>query len=64
MVTLQDINQFAVSHKIDSNTDVFSILSMMQLEARKVEVITPAVLSSSETKVEFSVQDVLDLFNS
>ena len=64
MVTLQDINQFAVSHKIDSNTDIFSILSMMQLEVRKVEVITPTVLSSSDNKVEFSIQDVLDLFNS
>lgn len=64
MVTLQDINQFAVSHEIDSNTDIFSILSMMQLEVRKVEVITPAVLSSSDNKVEFSIQDVLDLFNS
>lgn len=64
MVTLQDINQFAVSHEIDSNTDIFSILSMMQLEVRKVEVITPTVLSSSDNKVEFSIQDVLDLFNS
>lgn len=64
MVTLQDINQFTVSHEIDSNTDIFSILSMMQLEVRKVEVITPAVLTSSDNKVEFSIQDVLDLFNS
>lgn len=64
MVTLQDINQFTVSHEIDSNTDIFSILSMMQLEVRKVEVITPTVLSSSDNKVEFSIQDVLDLFNS
>lgn len=64
MITLQDINQFAVSHKIDSNTDIFSILSMMQLEVRKVEVITPTVFSPPTNKVEFSIQDVLDLFNS
>ena len=64
MVTLQDINQYAVSHKIDSNTDIFYILSLMQLEVRKAEVITPAVLSSSDNKIEYSTQDVLDLFNS
>lgn len=64
MITLQDINQYTVSHKIDSNTDIFYILSLMHLEVRKAEVITPAVLSSSDNKIEYSTQDVLDLFNS
>lgn len=64
MITLQDINQYTVRHKIDSNTDIFYILSLMQLEVRKVEVITPAVPLSSDNKIEYSTQDVLDLFNS
>lgn len=60
MVTLQDINQFAVSHKIDSNTDIFSLLSLMQLEARKAETVNP---SPTALKVEYTTQDLLDLFS-
>lgn len=60
MVTLQDINQFAVSHKIGSNTDIFSLLSMMKLEARKAEAVNP---SPTALKVEYTTQDLLDLFS-
>lgn len=63
MVTLQDINQYATAHNLSSSTDIFSLLSMMQLEAKKVEVITPATLSSSALKVEYTTQDLLDLFS-
>ena len=61
MVTLQDINLFASSHNLDSNTDVFKILSMIQLGKKEVVITTPSVPSASKT--EYSVQDVLDLFS-
>ena len=63
MVTLQDINQFAATHNLGSGTDIFSLLSMMQLDVRKTEVITPSVPSPTPSKVEFTTQDLLELFS-
>lgn len=66
MITLSQIIQYVKANNIDDNTDIFSILSQMQLEykedtsKRLAENIFPA---SSATKVEYSTQDVLDLFS-
>lgn len=66
MITLSQINQYVKANNIDNNTDIFSILSQMQLEykedtsKRLAENISPA---PSATKVEYSTQDVLDLFS-
>lgn len=67
MITLSQINQYVKANNIDDNTDIFSILSQMQLEykedtsKRLAENISPA---PSATKTEYSVQDLLDLFDS
>lgn len=66
MITLSQINQYVKTNNIDDNTDIFSILSQMQLEykenpsKRLAKNISP---TPSATKIEYSVQDVLDLFS-
>lgn len=67
MITLSQINQYVKDNNIDDNTDIFSILSQMQLEYK--ENISKRVAKNvsptpSATKVEYSTQDLLDLFNS
>lgn len=72
MVTLSQINQYAMDNNIGDNTDLFYILSQMQLEYKEVKpqrnAETTSALSVSKidysSKTEYSVQDVLDLFDS
>ena len=67
MITFSQIIQYVKANNIDDNTDIFSILSQMQLEykedtfKRLAKNISPA---PSATKVEYSTQDLLDLFDS
>lgn len=67
MITLTQINQYVKTNNIDDNTDIFHILSQMQLEykentsKRVAKNVSP---TPSATKVEYSTQDLLDLFNS
>lgn len=66
MLTLSQIIQYVKANNIDDDTDIFSILSQMQLEykenpsKRVAKNLSP---TSSATKVEYSTQDVLDLFS-
>lgn len=66
MITLSQVNQYASTNGIDNSTDIFSILSQMQLEykentsKRVAKNLSP---TPSATKVEYSTQDVLDLFS-
>lgn len=66
MITFSQINQYVKANNIDDNTDIFSILSQMQLEykentsKRVAKNVSP---TPSATKIEYSTQDVLDLFN-
>lgn len=66
MITLSQINQYVKTNNIDDNTDIFFILSQMQLEykenpsKRLAKNISP---TPSATKTEYSVQDVLNLFS-
>lgn len=62
MITLSQINQYVSTNGIDDSTDIFSILSQMQLEYKTITpVIEKPILTAS--KVEYSPQDVLDLFS-
>lgn len=59
MITLSQVNQYASTNGIDDSTDIFSILSQMQLEYKAISpVIEKPMLTTS--KVEYSTQDVLD----
>ncbi len=62
MITLSQINQYVSINGIDDSTDIFSILSQMQLEYK---VISPVMEKPTLTasKIEYSIQDVLDLFS-
>lgn len=66
MITLTQINQYVKANNIDNNTNIFSILSQMQLEykenpsKRVAKNLSP---TPSATKIEYSTQDVLDLFS-
>lgn len=62
MITLAMVNQYASTNGIDDNTDIFSILSQMQLEYKVISpIIEKPMLTAS--KVEYSTQDILDLFS-
>ena len=67
MLTLSQIVQYVKINKIDDNTDIFSILSQMQLEYKEIRPLRIAKEVSSTLsapKIEYSTQDLLDLFNS
>ena len=62
MITLTQVKQYASTKGIDDNTDIFSILSQMQLEYKVISpIIEKPTLTAS--KVKYSTQDVLDLFS-
>lgn len=62
MITLSMINQYVSINGIDDSTDIFSILFQMQLEYKVISpIIEKPTLTAS--KVEYSTQDVLDLFS-
>lgn len=62
MITLSMINQYVSTNGIDNSTDIFYILSQMQLEYKTISpIIEKSTLTAS--KVEYSTQDVLDLFS-
>ena len=67
MITFSQINQYIKTNNIDDNTDIFSILSKMQLEYKEnisKHVAKNVSPTPSATKTEYSVQDLLDLFDS
>ncbi len=62
MITLSQVNQYVSTNGIDDSTDIFSILSQMQLEYKTISpIIEKPMLTAS--KVEYSTQDILDLFS-
>lgn len=62
MITLSQVNQYAMDNNLSNSTDIFSILSQMQLEYKAISpIIEKPTLTAS--KVEYSTQDVLDLFS-
>lgn len=62
MITLSQVNQYAMDNNLGDSTDIFSILSKMQLEYKTISpIIEKPILPAS--KVEYSTQDVLDLFS-
>lgn len=62
MITFSQVNQYVSANGIDDSTDIFSILSQMQLEYKTISpIIEKPILTAS--KVEYSIQDVLDLFS-
>lgn len=69
MITLADINQYAIINNIDSSTDIFLILSKMNEGYSKPTDTVPQVPKSDSVptvppkKVEYTVGDVLDLFS-
>lgn len=62
MITLSQVNQYAMNNNLSDSTDIFSILSQMQLEYKAISpIMEKPTLTAS--KVEYSTQDVLDLFS-
>ncbi len=62
MITFSQVNQYVSASGIDDSTDIFSILSQMQLEYKAISpIIEKPIITAS--KVEYSIQDVLDLFS-
>lgn len=69
MITLNMINQYALDNNLGDDTDIFYILSQMQLvmtdtSRRMADEVSPSASRADFlNKVEYSTQDVLDLFN-
>ena len=71
MITLSQVNQYAMDNDLGDDTDIFSILSLMQLEYKNNDtkrvaegiIPTPSASKIDLDKVEYSTQDVLDLFS-
>ena len=72
MVTLNMINQYALDNNLGDDTDIFYILSQMQLEAREKDVLVtsnsllhPPSASDTDfsTLVEYTTEDLLNLFS-
>ena len=64
MITLSQVNQYALNNNIGDDTDIFSILSLMQLEYKEVIAEKPMHDVPSVSKTEYTMDDLLDLFNS
>lgn len=64
MLTFQQVLDFVNKKNINKDTDLFSILSLMNLEFKESSNQRSVDLDSSlsNNKVEYSTQDVLDLF--
>ena len=62
MITLSQVNQYAMDNNLGDSTDIFSILSQMQLEYKMISPIIEKLMLTA-SKVEYSTQDVLDLFS-
>lgn len=62
MITLSQIYQFSKKNNLNGDTDIFYILSQMQLEYKVMP--TQAIQDTpSASKIEYSTQDLLDLFS-
>lgn len=62
MITLSQIYQFSKANNLSEDTDIFYILSQMQLEYKVMP--TQAIQDiPSASKIEYSTQDLLDLFS-
>lgn len=62
MITFSQVSQYVSTNGIDDSTDIFSILSQMQLEYKTISPITEKPILPA-SKVEYLTQDVLDLFS-
>ena len=69
MVTLNMVNQYALDNSLGDDTDIFHILSQMQLvmtntSKRMADEVSPSASGTDYlNKVEYSTQDVLNLFS-
>lgn len=61
MITLAQINQYAKDNNLGDDADVFYILSQMQLCCSPTPQRDKRDITDS--KVEYTTQDVLDLFS-
>lgn len=66
MLTFQQVLDFVNKKNINKDTDLFSILSLMNLDFKESSNQRSVDLGSSlsTNKIEYSTQDVLDLFGS
>lgn len=64
MITLSQVNQYAVDNNLGDDTDIFTILSKMQLEYKK-DIPLRKVKNSSPTAshTEWTTEEVLELFS-
>lgn len=69
MITLNMVNQYALDNNLGDDADIFYILSQMQLVItdtfrRMADEVSPSASGTDFlNKVEYSTQDVLDLFS-
>jgi hypothetical protein len=63
MITLSQVSQYARDNNLSDSTDIFSILSKMWSDYMIKDSIIVEKPTLTTSKVEYSTQDVLDLFS-
>lgn len=63
MITLSQINRYANTHDISDDTDIFNILSQMQLEYKEQTPIRNIPPTPADSHVEWTTEEVLALFS-
>ena len=63
MITLSQVSQYARDNNLSNSTDIFSILSKMWSDYMIKDSIIVEKPTLTTSKVEYSTQDVLDLFS-
>lgn len=64
MITLSQVNQYAMDNNLGDDTDIFTILSKMQLEYKEdtpLRKVKDFSLTASHT--EWTTEEVLELFS-
>ena len=63
MITLSQVNQYAMDNDLGDDTDIFTILSKMQLIYENTIPQGNKAPISVDSHIEWTTEDLLDLFS-
>ena len=63
MITLSQVNQYAMDNDLGDDTDIFTILSKMQLIYENTIPQGNEAPISVDSHIEWTTEDLLDLFS-
>lgn len=63
MITLSQVNQYAMDNDLGDETDIFTILSKMQLIYENTVPLRNKAPISVDSHIEWTTEEVLELFS-